>query len=157
MELRAVEELGEDRRDLLPDDARAVVGDGDAEAARLARRGRRASVADCLHLDDDVRENPGLFAGVERVVDGFLDTGQQGFTRIVESQEMSVLGEELGDGDLALASSHLDGGDPLLGGRRDRRLGRFGRGARLGTTRFTTTLCQWRSRWFAYTPHTSKI
>src|SRR3990170_2401838 len=36
VELRAVEELGEDRRNLLADDAGAVVGDRDAEAGRLA-------------------------------------------------------------------------------------------------------------------------
>src|SRR5207253_8489159 len=41
VKLRSVEELREDRRNLLSDDAGAVVGDRDPEAARLARGGRR--------------------------------------------------------------------------------------------------------------------
>ena len=44
MELGAVQELGEDRRNLLPDDPGTVVGDGDPEAGGLARGRRRAAV-----------------------------------------------------------------------------------------------------------------
>src|SRR5882724_2073203 len=151
MELRSVEELRENRRNLLPDDAGAVVGDRDPEPGGLARGRRRSSVGHRLKLDDHVGEDPGLFARVERVIDGLLDAGQQGLSRIVEAEEMAVLGEELRHGDLPLARSHLDG--------RNGRLGRCGgsRSAGLRTTRLTATLGQWLARWFAYTPHTNKI
>ena len=75
--------------------------------------------------DDDVGQDAGLLAGVERVVDGLLDGGQQGLARVVEAQQVAVLGEELADGDVALAGGHLDGGD----GRGLRCGGRRGRGA----------------------------
>src|SRR5262245_41170939 len=75
---------------------------------------------------------------------------------------MPVLGEELGDGDLALPGSHLDGRDGGLdrgsgGGLGRGGCGRLGcrRGGWLGTTRFTARSGQWRSRWLAYTPHIS--
>src|SRR5207253_9982984 len=45
VELRAVEQLREDRRDLLADDAGPVVGDGYPEAGRLAGRRRNVTVA----------------------------------------------------------------------------------------------------------------
>src|SRR5262249_6892281 len=142
-----------------------MVGDRDAEAAGLARRRRRTAVGGDLQLDDDVRKDPGLLAGVERVVDGFLHAGQQGLARIVEAEEVPILGEELRDGDLALPGSHLDGRDWGLGCGSGGGLGRGGRGrlgcgrrrGRLWTTRLTARSGQWRSRWFAYTPHTNKI
>src|SRR5207253_8353585 len=87
VELGPIQELREYRGDLLADDAGAVVGDRDPEAARLARRERSVPVGDGLHLDDHVGEDPGFLAGVERVVDGFLDTGEKRLSRIVESQE----------------------------------------------------------------------
>src|SRR6058998_2680776 len=83
----------------------------------------------------DACEDPGFLAGVEGVVDGFLHTREQRLSRIVESQEMSVLGEELGDGDLPLASPHLDGGH----GRLRRRGGRL------------------RSRRLSHTSHTNRV
>src|SRR5437899_1065222 len=143
VEFRSVQELREDRRDLLSDDTGAVVGHGDAKAARLARGRRRATVADRLDLDDDVREDSGLFAGLERVVDGLLDAGQQGFSRIVEAEELAILCEELRDGDLPLARSHLDGGDRRSGGRDGS--GRTG----LRMSLLAATRCQWLARWFA--------
>jgi hypothetical protein len=109
VELRAVEELGEDRRDLLADDAGAVVDDRDAEAGGLAGR-RRRPVARDLQRDDDVGQDAGLLGGVERVVDRFLDARQQRLARIVEAEQVPVLREELGDRDLPLAGAHLDGG-----------------------------------------------
>src|SRR3989475_11805603 len=120
MELGPVQELREDQRNLLADDAGAVVGDRNPEAARLARWGRSLPIGDGLHLDDHVGEDPGFLAGVERVIDGLLHTGEQRLSRIVEPQEMPVLGEELGDGDLPLARPLLDGGDrrPRLRGDR---------------------------------------
>ncbi len=128
VELRAVEELGEDRRDLVADDAGAVVDDGDAEPRRLAGGGRRRPVArHDLDLDRDVGEDAGLLGRVEGVVHRLLDAGEEGLARAVEAEEVPVLGEELGDGDLALAGAHLDGGDAGLRWRR----GRPGLGQRL--------------------------
>src|SRR2546427_1375131 len=120
MELGPVQELREDRRNLLADDAGPVVGDRNPEAARLARRGRSLPIGDGLHLDDHVGEDPGFLAGVKRVIDGLLHTGEQRLSRIVEPQQMPVLGEELGDGDLPLARPHLDGGHRRLRLRGDR-------------------------------------
>ena len=58
VELGAVEELREDRGDLLPDDAGAVVDDGDAEPRGLAGRGRGRAVArHDLDPHDDVGED----------------------------------------------------------------------------------------------------
>src|SRR6266446_3147563 len=75
-----------------------------------------------------IRNRLAWLAGVERVVDGLLDAGEQRLARIVEPQKMPVLGEELGNGDLPLASPHLDGGYR----RRRRRGGRTGlRGVQL--------------------------
>ena len=122
VELGAVEELREDRGDLLPDDARAVVDDGDAEPRRLAGRGRgRAVAGHDLDLHDDVGQDAGLLGSVEGVVHRLLDAGQEGLPGAVEAEEVPVLGEELGDGDLALARAHLDGGDGGLRCRRSRR------------------------------------
>jgi hypothetical protein len=112
VELRAVEELGEDRRDLVPHDAGPVVGDRHAEARGLAgRRRRRPVVGHDLHPDDDVGQDAGFLGGVERVVDGFLDAREQRLARVVEAEQVAVLGEELGDRDLPLSSPHLHGGD----------------------------------------------
>ena len=110
VELRAVEKLGEDGGNLLADDAGTVVGDGDPEAGRLAGR-RRRPVAGCdLQRDDHVGQDARFLGRVERVVDGFLDAGEERFPRIVEAEQVAVLGEELGDRDLPLAGTHLDGG-----------------------------------------------
>ena len=64
---------------------------------------RKRSSASSLDLDLDVGQDAGLLAGVERVVDGLLDRGQQRLRRVVEAEQVAVLGEELGDRDLALA------------------------------------------------------
>jgi hypothetical protein len=130
VELRAVEELGEDGRDLLPDYSGAVVAHGDAEARGLAGRGRRAAVGrDHLHGHEHVGEDAGLLGGVEGVVHRLLHAGEHRLARVVEAEEVTVLGEELGDGDLPLARAHLDGGDGL---HRRRGLGRDGVGVRRG-------------------------
>src|SRR5262249_36455397 len=102
MELRAVQELGEDRRNLLPDDAGAVVGHGDAEPRRLARGRRRLALRDDVQTHDDIGQDPGFFAGVQRVVDGLLHAREQSLARIVEAEQVAILREELGDGDVAL-------------------------------------------------------
>src|SRR5262249_8343701 len=82
MELRAVQELREDRRNLLTDDPGPVVGDGDAKPRRLTRGRRRVPLRDDVQTHDDVGEDPGLFAGVERVVDRFLHAREQRLARI---------------------------------------------------------------------------
>src|SRR5256886_9564693 len=83
-------------------------------------RGRSLPIGDGLHLDDHVGEDPGFLAGIKRVIDGLLHTGEQRLSRTVEPQEMPVLGEEPGDGDLPLARPHLDGGHRRLRLRGDR-------------------------------------
>jgi hypothetical protein len=121
VELGSVEELGEDRRNLLADDAGTVVGDDDAEAGGLARRWRWRPVGRRhLQRDVDVGQDPRFLSRVERVVDGFLDAGKERFSRIVEAEQVAVLGEELGHRDVPLAGAHLGGGDGglRLGGRR---------------------------------------
>jgi hypothetical protein len=74
-----------------------------------------------------------FFAGVEGVVDSFLDGGEEGLAGAVEPEEVAVLGEELRDGDFALFLGHVlradavdDGGllDFLEFGSRDFLLGR---------------------------------
>ena len=74
-------------RDLLLDDAGAVVLHADLEAVR----------AGGLDVDPDLGQDAGFFAGVQGVVDRFLDRGQQGLARVVEAQQMAVLGKELAD------------------------------------------------------------
>ena len=108
VELRAVEQLAEDQGDLLLEDARPVVLHADLEAVR----------ADALDVDPDFGQDAGLFAGVQGVVDGLLDGGQQGLARVVEAQQVAVLGEELADGDVALAGGHRLGGGPAAQPRR---------------------------------------
>src|SRR6266446_6257807 len=120
VELRTVEELGEDRRNLLADDAGAVVADGHPEARRLAGGRRRGAVARRdLEPDDDIGQDARFLGRVERVVDGFLDAGEERLSRIVEAEQVAVLGEELRDRDRPLAGAHLDGGygDLRRGGR----------------------------------------
>ena len=86
-----------------------------------------AVLAGALDMDPDLRQDAGLFAGVQRVVDGLLDGGQQGLARVVEAQQVAVLGEELADRDVALAGGHRLGGRPAtaaglaVGGRWTRR------------------------------------
>src|SRR4029079_2114254 len=92
VELRPVQQLAEDLRDLRPHDARAVVLDRDAIAV----------LRDLEDLDVEIREDSRFLARIERVVDRFLDRGEQGLLRVVETEEMAVLREELGDRDVAL-------------------------------------------------------
>src|SRR5262249_9135067 len=47
-----------------------------------------------------------FFAGVQRVVDGFLHGRKQRLARIVETEQMPVLGKKFTDGDVALLRSH---------------------------------------------------
>ena len=102
MEFRAVEQLAEDQRDLLFENARAVVLHADFEAVR----------AGGLDMDPNLGQDAGLFASVERIVDRFLDGGEQGFARVVEAEQMPVLGKKLADADIALGGGHRVGGHP---------------------------------------------
>src|SRR5690349_18245795 len=86
MKLRPVEKLGENLRDLIPNDSRTVVDYRDSEPARLAYRRRRRRIIRCdFDLDDDFRKNSRLLTRIQRVVDGFLDARQERFSRIIES------------------------------------------------------------------------
>ena len=96
VELRAVEQLGEDLRNLRPHDAGAVVRHADAEAV----------VGDLLDVHADLRQDARLLARVERVVHRLLHAGQQRLARAVEAQQVPVLQEEFGDGDFALFLRH---------------------------------------------------
>jgi hypothetical protein len=63
-------------------------------------------VLDLADLHPDLGQDARLLAGVQGIVDGFLDRGQQGLARIVEAEHVAVLGEEVGDRDLALLLGH---------------------------------------------------
>src|SRR5580700_6648687 len=99
MKLRAVEQLRENLRYLRLDDARAVVLDDDAEARRLVGRRRRRNLHD---LDVKLRQDAGLLASIERVVDRFLHGRQERLRGVVEPQQVAVLREELAHRNLAL-------------------------------------------------------
>ena len=108
MELRAVEQAAKDLGHLRAHDARAVVLDRDLEAR----------LGDLADLDAHVGQDAGLLAGVERVVDALLHGGEQRLRGVVEAQQVAVLGEELGDGDVALALGQVGGGGPRARARR---------------------------------------
>ena len=103
MKLRAVEQLAEDQRDLLLDDARAVVLHADLEAVRAGR----------FDVDPDFGQDAGLFAGVERVVDGLLDGVSRALRGLSKPEQVAVLGEELADRNIALAGGHRLGRGPF--------------------------------------------
>ena len=107
MKLRPVEQLGKDSRNLLPDDAWAVVRDRDAELTGLTRRDHLA-IRDDLELDGHVRQDTGLFARIERVIDRFLHTGEERLPRVIKAQQMPVLRKKFRDGDFPLPCAHFD-------------------------------------------------
>ncbi len=96
VELGAVQQLAEDQRDLFFEDPGAIVLD----AGLIAVGGR------LFHMHPDLCQDARLLAGVQRVVDRLLDGGQEGLAGVVEAQQVAVLGEELADGDVALAGGH---------------------------------------------------
>src|SRR5258705_2754648 len=107
VKFRSIEQLREDPWDLLAHDAGAVVDHGEAEAVRLARRWRAAPIGRYLNLDDDFRQDSRLLAGIQRIVDGLFHAGEERLARIVEAQQMAVLGKKLRDRNLALTRAHL--------------------------------------------------
>ena len=111
MELRTVQQFAENQRDLFLHDARTVVLNGDLEAVRA--RG--------FDVNPNLRDDPRLLAGVERIVHGLLHGGEERFSRVVKTEQMAVLREELADGDVALLGRHrLRRGPAALVGRRRR-------------------------------------
>ena len=58
--------------------------------------------SDGFDLYPDFREDACFFAGIEGVIDGFFDGGEQGFSRVIEAEHVPVFGEELADGDFFL-------------------------------------------------------
>ncbi len=112
VELGAVEQLAEDVFYLAPDDAWAIVRDRDLVAAGLGGRGRGLEFLD---FDLDIRQDARFFAGVQGVVDRFLDRRQEGLAGVVEPEKVPVLGKELGDRDLALLGCHCFGGRARCG------------------------------------------
>ena len=112
VELRAVEELAEDQWDLLAHDPRSVVLHPHPEA-----RGR---VAHRLDADPDLGEDARLLAGVERVVDRFLDAREERLAGRIKTEQVAVLREELAHRNVALAGREGLGCGPALrrgGGR----------------------------------------
>ncbi len=105
MKLGPVQQLAEDQRDLFLDDAGPVVLDAQLETV-LAR---------LFDVDPDLGQDSGLFARVQRVVHGLFNGGQQGFPRVVKTQQMPVLGKELADGNVPLFGRHRFGGRPAAG------------------------------------------
>jgi hypothetical protein len=62
---------------------------------------------DGLDVNPDFGQNPGFFTGIERVIDGFFDGGEQCFAWVIESEQMSVLREEFADGYFLLGLCHV--------------------------------------------------
>ena len=69
-------------------------------------------VAVGFHVNPEFGNDAGFLAGIQRIVDGFLDRREQRLARIIESEQVTVLGEELADGNVALLRSHGLGGNP---------------------------------------------
>ena len=95
-----LKQLAEDTGDLVFLDTGAVVFDDYAVGIVLF----------VDYLDVDFREDAGLFAGIERVIDGFLGGGEQRLCGGIETQQVAILQEEFRYGDLPLSTSHFTGG-----------------------------------------------
>ena len=83
MELRAVQQLAEDVLNLLSNNPRSVVSNGDPET----------SLGQLKDLDINVREDPGLLTRIKCIVNGFLDSGQHRLSWIIEPKQVTILGE----------------------------------------------------------------
>src|SRR5207237_4322192 len=93
---RSVYKCSENQTDLVLHNALTIVLDADLETVRA--RG--------LDMHPDFKNNAGFFAGIQGIVDGLFYGGQEGLARIVESEQMPVLGKELADRNIALFSRH---------------------------------------------------
>jgi hypothetical protein len=58
-------------------------------------------------LDMYFRQNSCLLTRIERVIHGLTDRREEGLGRIVEPQEMTVLGKKLTDGNVPLANGQI--------------------------------------------------
>ena len=85
----AVEKFSEDEGYLFFDDTGSVVLNGDFEFV----------FTDGLNSYPDFGQDSGFFAGIERVIDGFFDGGEECFPWIIEAEQVPVLCEEFADGD----------------------------------------------------------
>src|SRR5207248_3497607 len=65
-----------------------------------------------LNHHGHVGHDAGFLARIQRVVDRLLDAGQQRLARVVEAEQMAVLGEELADRDVLLPGCHGFGSFP---------------------------------------------
>ena len=102
MKFRAVQQLAENLGNLRFDNARPVVLHADLVAVG----------AGGFDVDPNLGQDAGFLAGVERVVDRFLDGGEQGLARIVETEQVPVLGKKFADRNVALAGGHRLGRGP---------------------------------------------
>ena len=107
MKLRPIKQLGKDSGNLLSDDAWPIVHNRDAELRGLAGRDRLA-VRDDFELDGHIGQDAGLFACVERVVDRFLHAGQERLARVIETQQVPVLGKKFCNRNFPLTRAHFD-------------------------------------------------
>ena len=57
-------------------------------------------------MNPDFRNDTGLLTSIERIVDGLLHGREQRFARIIESEQMPVLGEKFAYGNVALFRRH---------------------------------------------------
>ena len=96
VKLRSIEQLPEDLGDLRFDNSGAVVFNGDSKAI----------FGQLLDLDFQHGQNSRFLAGVQRIVDRFLDGRQKRLLRIVESEKMAVFAEKFGNRNFPLARGH---------------------------------------------------
>ncbi len=96
VKLRAVQQLAEDQRDLLLENPGAVVLNAHFEPV----------AAGGFDVNPNLRQNACFLAGIERVVDRFLNSRQQRLARVVEAEQVAILGEEFADADVALFGRH---------------------------------------------------
>src|SRR5688572_5968165 len=102
MKLRSVEQLSKDERYLFLDDARTVVLHAD-----LVPIG-----AGGLQMNPDLRHDSGFLARIQGIVDGFLYGGEERLSRVIETEKVPVLREELADGNVPLLRRHCLGSCP---------------------------------------------
>ena len=88
MKTRAIKQLGKDARNLLRHNARPVILHDDL-----------IIIAAAFYLHKDVRQYPCILAGIQGIVHGLFDAGDQGAGRGVESQNLTVLLKKFSYGD----------------------------------------------------------
>src|SRR6266581_2185138 len=147
VEVRPVEQFAEDQRNLFLDDSGAVILHADLEA--IDARG--------FDVHPDFRDDPGFFARIERVVDSFFYRCKQRLARIVESQQVSILGEKLADRDVALLRRHCFGGETPAGMRLRRGPSRRGNAGRTGAVAVAHGSVTFRCAWLHFDIHRGQI